>query len=502
MSRHRSRCRFRFSFSAGDRTDLLAALSRGALLGLLLLTSCSRHDPVPVDFATDPRILRGRYEGVIDTRYATTQLALSADAQTLAMGGGDGIARVQLWDTQTQTVTKTLGRLGADDFAPDVAITADGSRVASSVGGSTQIWEVATGAVQTLARGGQLALTADGTYLAIGSYEAEVVLLEVASGREQVLTTPGDTLEPPIFSGDGARLAVLSYGVATEVGGASRFSVRVWQVASGAEVLALEGAVTDTGSGYVYPLMAFSADGRSLAFLEGNRVRVHDVEKNQLITTLPLPDVPSGIALSPDGSRLAVGGYWTGGVSSVKIFEVASGTLHHELEHGSSAAWSLDGKSMLMLARTAAADDVLDGDYSGSGDLPIPVLVRTEDYSRVGTYVNGELYRAVLEATPEYLDGRTYGVSGTLQLGEDAPIPFEGMVDGKESQRYLAPQHSLPEPAAFVLKLRDHPWTLYASQYDDFSENPTWQGYVEDSNRPNPHTFVPSQLELRRAEGP
>lgn len=208
----------------------------------------------------------------------------------------------------------------------------------------------------------------------------------------------------------------------------------------------MEGAVTDTGSGYVYPLMAFSADGRSLAFLEGNRVRVHDVEKNQLITTLPLPDVPSGIALSPDGSRLAVGGYWTDGISSVKIFEVASGTLHQGLEYGTSAAWSLDGKSMLVLATTAStddvvdgfADDVLDGDYS-AGDLLIPVLVRTEDYSRVGTYVNGELYGAVLEATPEYIDRRTYGVSGTLQLGEDAPIPFEGMVDGKESRWYLAP---------------------------------------------------------------
>ena len=462
---------------------------------MLLLTSCFHHDPTPIQFATDPHILRGRYEGVIDTRYATAQLALTADGQTLAMGGGDGIARVQLWDTQTQTVVRSLGRLNGGDFVDDVAITADGSRVASAVGGNAQIWEVATGkVVQTLRTGGQLALTPDGSYLASATYgDARVVVREVATGREQIFTAPGDTTEQLTFSADGTLLAALFYDTASAVGRSHPFSVHIWQVPSGAEVLALESVVTDTESSFFYPLIAFSADGHSLAYTENNQIRVHDIEKDRRTATLPLPDAPSGIALSPDGLQLAAGGLWTPRAYSVKIFSVTSQMLDHELKHVNSAEWSQDGRFMLALTMN---DSEVEG-QSGPDGLITSKLLRTGDFAQVGTFVNGKLHQVVLEATPEYVGEQSYGVTGTLQLGDDAPIPFEGTVDGGESQRYLTPQHSLPEPAEFVLNLRDHPWSLRASQ-DNFSEvqDTAWRGYIEDSTRPD--TFNAPQLELKR----
>ncbi len=125
------------SFPRCPHGALKRSLYRGALLGVLLLPGCRMFDPQPLEFATDPHILRGRYEGVIDTRVTSHTSALTADGATLAMAEGDGRAVVQLWDTTTQTPLKGLGRSdqARSSYVDDVAVSADGSLVASAVGG-------------------------------------------------------------------------------------------------------------------------------------------------------------------------------------------------------------------------------------------------------------------------------------------------------------------------------------------------------------------------------
>ncbi len=100
-------------------------------MSLLGLSGCLIGDPEPLDFAADPRILRGSYRGTVDTRVSSGTVALSADSRLLAMGAGDGRAVVQLWDAEMQAVVKGLGRLREDAYVSDVAISADGARVAN-----------------------------------------------------------------------------------------------------------------------------------------------------------------------------------------------------------------------------------------------------------------------------------------------------------------------------------------------------------------------------------
>lgn len=117
------------------------------LLGLfLVLSGCRIGEPNRLEFTTDARILRGRYTGTVDTRYASNTVALSADNTVLAMGQGDGRAVVQLWDTATQTPVKSMGTLSdLDSFVADVALSADGGVVASLFGNRVQLWHSLTG---------------------------------------------------------------------------------------------------------------------------------------------------------------------------------------------------------------------------------------------------------------------------------------------------------------------------------------------------------------------
>lgn len=85
------------------------SVARLALAPLLGLAGCLIGSPEALDFANDPRILRGSYRGVVDARTSSATIALSADSRLLAMSAGDGLAAVQLWDVQTQTAVKGLG---------------------------------------------------------------------------------------------------------------------------------------------------------------------------------------------------------------------------------------------------------------------------------------------------------------------------------------------------------------------------------------------------------
>jgi WD40 repeat protein len=134
----------------------------------------------------------------------------------------------------------------------------------------------------------------------------------------------------PLFSADGALLATTD----GSRGSKDRTTVRLWEVASGKERLALE---IDSRVEEVFTL---SPDGKVLAVVDGKAgvggkvfVRVHDTASGQELRRFPWAPSPENrfdfgpnvVALSPDGKILAALNAQT-----LRVWDVAAGKLRHE----------------------------------------------------------------------------------------------------------------------------------------------------------------------------
>ena len=476
---------------------------KGLLVAFCLsavLSGCRIGEPNRLEFATDSRILRGHYTGMIDTRYASNTVALSADNAVLAMGGGDGRAVVQLWSTATQTPVESLGTVSETAWlVRDVAITADGSIVGSLLENRVQLWNTQTGAQRTLDTGAvaedcgfcyvQFDLSSDGRYAAVGG--KYIALFDAQTGTPlRSFEFPGESLETLAFSADGTRLAALAAD--SPEGDAPKFRVRVWDTVTGGDVF-----VGSSSAGEAWPpQLALSADGQRLALTSGSAVRIFDFDAQQLIGTLELPQDFGGLALNPDGSQLSVAtyGYGEATPATTTIFSTDTGTRVAELKGVYLGEWSQDGTLILTY-----------------GDLEKhegPALLDAVTFEKMGEFSNGKLYEVALEATPNYVDVQHYTVDGTLTLDGGAPIIFTGQVKGNESQRYLAPQARLPQPAELTLELQNNPWTLHGWQpwrspdgTFGVQQDHAWTGYVTDTSQPMTGYSSGGTLTLDRVDG-
>src|SRR5262249_10885594 len=125
-------------------------------------------------------------------------------------------------------------------------------------------------------------------------------------------------------------------------------TVKVWDAATGEEVLTLKGHTAGVAS------VAFSPDGRRLASASGDRtVRVWDTATGQALLTLRgHTGGVRGVAFSPDGTRLAsVGGPALKEAKPVlaMVWDLATAKAtelkgHAETVHG--VAFSPDGKRL------------------------------------------------------------------------------------------------------------------------------------------------------------
>jgi WD40 repeat protein len=244
-------------------------------------------------------------------------IALSADGTTVASGSDDNT--VCVWqlgrDPQDATMTRVLGHT---DAVNSIALSADGAFVASGSNDETlRVWRLRRAGNQNTTEllcscrhddsVNSVALSADGTIVASGSQDKTVRvwrLLHQDDGHVVAELVFSYSLHGPIFS------VALSESGNTVVCGSWDETVRVWRLdTSGsqrpAELFLLRGHRDSVDS------VALSADGLTLVSGAADDVRVWRLDKLHQPSDMPVAVTLRGqrhpvtaVALSADGSTL------------------------------------------------------------------------------------------------------------------------------------------------------------------------------------------------------
>ena len=286
-----------------------------------------------VESATPRDTLRGHSNSV-------QQPVFSADGGMLYTVSHDGTAIA--WDLTAErglgrpftfTHDRTFSSAGYDghpgEFSPDGRLIAVGLKERGvALWDARELTPVGAPLLETGGEVKALVFSPDGRRLAALTAGGSLTLWDVGSRSR---------LHGPLSAGGGT---VLAGGLSFRSDGAtlataSEIGVRLWDVASGA-------GLGTIGNGEAGDL-AVSADGAMIAFARPDRggAEVWDAATRTLIVTvdgtLP-PFFDLSVALSPDGRMLAVGGF--GGV--VRLWDVRTGKLVHELDQGGYGAFTLE----------------------------------------------------------------------------------------------------------------------------------------------------------------
>jgi len=238
------------------------------------------------------------------------------DGKLLATGNKDSI---RIWDIAT---TKVVRELNHEEEVDRVALSADGTRLASHGRGPVYLWDVQAGKL-------------------VSSFPPNPVKDDSGRFRNE------DSVTGFALSADGKRVATSFYG--------KNGPLRIWDVTRGKEIHNV------AGSDYSMRAMQFSPDGLVLAVASQNSLRMWDVTTGKVQWQIPvLGNQPFDITFSPDGTTLAVGL-----VFMIRLWDVATGReLCPIPEHraGVGFVWlSPDGRTVITAGQAT-------GGVPGSGN--------------------------------------------------------------------------------------------------------------------------------------
>ncbi len=251
-----------------------------------------------------------RLTGPANTVYS---VAFSPDGKTLAAGSADDTVR--LWNVTDPASPRPFGRplTGAKGYVQSVAFSPDGKTLAAgSADDTVRLWNVTDPASprpfgtpltgpRSLVTG--VTFSPNGRLLAAASQDHQLWLWRIGDGHavpDGTLAGADDWLNAVAFSPDGTAVAA----------GTSDASVLVWNLATRALTATLPAP---------QPVTSLAWDGTG-------RLAAGDADGTVSLWTLPTPvlvtgNAPSGVAYSPGGTTLAVGG------QNVQLWDAVRRTL-------------------------------------------------------------------------------------------------------------------------------------------------------------------------------
>jgi WD40 repeat protein len=370
-------------------------------------------------------------------------VAVSPDGTLLAVGRQDGTVRLRNIGTRNE-VAKLPGHKG---WPWERGFSRDGKLLAVVSGawgqpGEVKLWDVASGkAIRSLEPGegdprqyAGCAFSLDGSTLAVGG-RGGVCRWDVKTGRPlEPLTGHLGQVFDVRYSPDGKTL--LTAG--------EDHTARLWDAATGKEQAVL-------GEHRYAPAIAFAADARALGVAIS---RSYDGEftfwatdTGKRIRTIAHPSgQPNGLAYSPDGKTLALGGYdglavWDLDANKEKshfeppgpVYSVAfspNGKLLASASFGGTAKlWDIEGKKELASFPSPGAVA-----FSADGRL---LVAGGKDNAIVIWDVNEQRQRAELKGHTDLVRAVVFAPGGQLVSGsQDTSVRVWDLTTGKEVKQF------------------------------------------------------------------
>jgi len=276
--------------------------------------------------------------------YPISSAVFTKDGQHVISGSDDDTVKV--WD---MTIDREITRLrGHRCAAYSMAFSPDGKRIISGGEDGIKVWDVASGAEVTTLRGNagsiySLAFSADSKRIISGSSDNTIKVWDAAS-RTELVTLRGHKKEVlgVAFSPDDKRIASGSYDN----------TIKVWDAATGAELMNLTGHIGWFSS------IVFSPDGKRIISGSSDsdrEIKVWEVSTGGTLMTLCGDTFRGvrGIAVSPDGERIAAAG------ENIRVLDLSTGkelmTLRGHQHIVDFVAFSPDGKRIVSSSRDGSA---------------------------------------------------------------------------------------------------------------------------------------------------
>jgi hypothetical protein len=285
-----------------------------------------------------------------------------------------------------------------------LAITPRGLLASAGMDRSVRLWDLFQFRETHCLSGHQqavrsLAFTADGRRLASGASDRTIRLWEMPTGQSsRVLGATIGSVFALAFSPDALQLA----------SSAGDGTIKLWDVASGAE----RAVARPAGTPYA-PCLAFSPDGRTLAWADGNLIRIWDTETGRPRATLAGHLGPiAALVFSLDGRQL----YSASADSSARVWDPLTGTAVNTIFQGQTAlkalALRIDGR-LLAAAETSGVLTMVDPQSSA---VPATVMAPA-DPGAVVFSPSGRLL----------ISGHADGTLHVWQLAPTRPVVAPGM---------------------------------------------------------------------------